>query len=73
MTDTPDPAAAARLNPNALSVADAAHLLTKAGGQPVTAEMIRADVAAGAPTAADGAINLVHYVAWLVRESSGRD
>jgi hypothetical protein len=56
-----------RLNPNALSVSDAARLLTKAGGQTVTEEMIRADLAAGAP-ATDGAVNLVHYAAWLVKE-----
>ncbi len=56
------------LNPNALALADAARLLARAGGQAVTVEMLQADVAAGAPTNADGTINLVHYAAWLVRE-----
>ena len=55
------------LNPNALSVADAARLLAKAGGWPVTEEMIRADLGAGAPENPDGTINLVHYAAWLVK------
>lgn len=52
---------------------DAARLLSAAGGTRVTAEMIRADVAAGAPTNADGTINLVHYAAWLIREMFGHD
>jgi hypothetical protein len=36
--------------------------------------MIAYDVNAGAPTNADGTINLVHYSAWLAREmASGGD
>ena len=61
------------LSPTSLAVADAARLLTKAGGQPVTVAMLEADLAAGAPANADGTINLVHYAAWLLRESSARD
>lgn len=57
-----------RLNPAALSVADAARVLTRLGGGEVTEAMLRADIEAGAPTNADGSINLVHYAAWLVRE-----
>ena len=57
-----------RLSPTALSVADAALLLTKLGGDPISEKMIEADIAAGAPRNADGTINLVHYGAWLVRE-----
>ncbi|GIW56312.1 MAG: hypothetical protein KatS3mg082_2716 [Nitrospiraceae bacterium] len=56
-----------RLNPNALTLADAARLLAKAGGWEITKEMIEADIDAGAPTNADGTINLVHYAAWLVK------
>ena len=56
------------LNPAALSVEDAAKVLTRVGGKPVTADMFQADIAAGAPTNPDGSINLVHYAAWLVRE-----
>lgn len=60
------------LNPTALPVADAARLLSAAGGHPVTPEQIQADIDAGAPTNGDGTINLVHYCAWLVKEMSSR-
>ena len=59
-----------RLNPAALPVADAARVLTRLGGKPVTDAMLRADIDAGAPTNADGSVNLVHYAAWLVKEMS---
>jgi hypothetical protein len=59
-----------RLSPAALGVADAARVLTRMGGKPVTEEMLRADIDAGAPTNANGSINLVHYAAWLVKEMS---
>ncbi len=59
-----------RLNPAALSVADAARVLSRLGGKPVTEDMLRADIDAGAPTNANGTINLVHYAAWLVKEMS---
>lgn len=61
------------LNHQALSLEDAARLLSAAGPQPVTAEMLQADIDAGAPTNADGTINLVHYVAWLVKEMGRGD
>jgi hypothetical protein len=61
------------LRPTSLPVADAARLLTKVGGQPVTIAMVEGDLAAGAPANADGSINLVHYAAWLAREMSARD
>jgi len=60
------------MNPNALSVADAARLLTKASGRRVTAEMLRADIAAGAPTNVDGTLNLVHYAAWNLQQLSAQ-
>lgn len=66
----PAPGAAPRLDPAALSVADAARVLTRLGGKPVTEDMLRADIEAGAPTNADGTLNLVHYAAWLVREAA---
>lgn len=58
---------AGALNPAALPVADAARVLSRAGGFPVSEEMLRADIELGAPTNADGTVNLVHYAAWLVR------
>ena len=60
------------LTPTALPVADAARLLSAAGGQGVTAETIQADIDAGAPTNGDGTINLVLYGAWLVKEMANR-
>ena len=67
------PEMAKTLNPAALTVADAAKILTAAGGGAVTAEMIQADLDAGAPTNADGTLNLVHYTAWLAREVTSRE
>lgn len=60
----------ARMNPTAIAVADAARLLSAAGGRSVTPEQIEADIEAGMPTNADGTINLVRYAAWLVKEMS---
>ena len=68
-----DRASGSALNPNALTTADAARLLAKAGGEPVTEEMIRTDLDDGAPLNRDGTLNLVHYAAWLVKELSDRD
>ena len=55
-----------RLNPSALTPEDAARTLG------ISVDMLRADIAAGAPTNADGTINLVHYAAWL-NQQMGRD
>ena len=60
-----------RINPLALSVPDAARLLSKAGGRLLSLEQIEADVVAGAPQNGDGTINLITYAAWLVIEASG--
>ncbi|MBL8759323.1 MAG: hypothetical protein JNK35_12940 [Phycisphaerae bacterium] len=57
-----------RLNPAALPVADAARVLTRLSGKPVSDAMLRADIDAGAPVNGDGTLNLVHYAAWLVKE-----
>ena len=56
------------LNPQALHLADMARILTASGPKPVTVEMLQADIEDGAPTNADGTLNLVQYVAWLVKE-----
>jgi hypothetical protein len=61
------------LSLQALSLADAAKVLGKAGSRAVTEEMLQAHVAAGAPANADGTLNLVHYAAWLVREIAHGD
>jgi hypothetical protein len=62
-----------RLNPAAVAPVDLARLLSGAAGQAVPAEMLEEDIAAGAPTNADGTLNLVQYAAWLVRESARGD
>jgi len=56
------------INPTALALPDAVRLLVKVGGPSITETMLRADLAAGAPTNADGTINLVRYAAWLAKE-----
>ena len=61
------------LNPTALTLADAAHALSQVSGEPITEEMLRADVDAGAPTNPDGTLNLVHFAAWLAKEMGRGD
>jgi hypothetical protein len=61
------------LSPTALSLEDAATLLTRIGGAPVTVEMLEADIDAGAPVNDDRTINLVHYAAWLVHQMANVD
>ena len=67
--ESPNPA----VNPLALALGDAAKLLTRVGGRPISEEMLRADVAAGAPTNADGTIHLVMYAAWLLKDRNRGD
>ncbi len=75
MIGAPDnePAERAALNPTALAVSDMARLLSAAGGQAIGVDAIEADIAAGAPTNADGTLNLVYYAAWLLREAARAD
>jgi len=58
----------AAVNPQALPVEDLVRLLVGAGARRVTVSEIREQIAAGAPTNADGTVNLIHYAAWLARE-----
>lgn len=60
------------INPLALTISDAAALLSKAGGRLISQEQINADVAAGAPLNGDSTMNLVTYTAWLVQERGGQ-
>lgn len=60
-----------QLNPSALTIAQVAQVLTAAGGRPVTIATIEADIADGAPTNANGTLNLVMYAAWLLRVRRG--
>lgn len=43
-------------------------LLKNAGSSTISAETLKADVAAGAPVNPDGTVSLVEYAAWLCRE-----
>jgi hypothetical protein len=61
-----------QLKITALSVADLAKLLKKAGSRQASEEGIKEDIEKGAPTNPDGSVNLIHYTAWLLKEV-GRD
>ena len=58
----PAPSAPGAVNPAALTVEQLAKMLS------LPVEKVRDHIAAGAPAAANGTINLVHYTAWLVRQ-----
>ncbi|MDP6505232.1 MAG: hypothetical protein QF886_16535 [Planctomycetota bacterium] len=66
--ESPNPA----LKLTALSVENAAILLSKSSGKTVTAETLRQDIEAGAPLNPDGTFNVINYAAWLVREVANR-
>lgn len=55
------------LSPQALRLEDLARILSASGAKPVTVAMLRDDIDSGAPVNAEGTMNLVHYVGWLVR------
>ena len=56
------PGEMAAVNPAALTVEQLAKMLA------LPEEKVRDHVAAGAPVAADGTINLIHYAAWLNKQ-----
>lgn len=60
----------ANLDPLALTIDQAAELLSKAAKRKITAEQIRQDIAEGAPTNGDGTIHLVNYTAWLAGQAN---
>jgi len=61
----------AAVNPAAMTPADLAALLSRAGGQQITEAMLRADLdVGGAPRNPDGSMNLMHYSAWLAQNLS---
>lgn len=59
-----------RLKITALSVSDLVELLKRSGSRGVSEEMVRNDIANGAPANPDGTVNLIFYTAWLVKEAS---
>ena len=61
------------MDPTALRIEDAAQILSKADGRRVTEETLQNNIDDGAPTNADGTLNLVHYAAWLIMEMARGD
>jgi hypothetical protein len=56
-----------------LSIERLVALLHAAGSTTATEDIIRADIAAGAPINEDGTVNLITYGAWLIRELGIRE
>jgi hypothetical protein len=56
------------LNPLALSPDDLVMILKKSGCKMMTVELLRRDMDGGMPPNGDGTINLVTYVAWMMKE-----
>ena len=61
------------INPMAMPVESAAKLLSALARRQISADQITADIDAGAPTNADGTINVLHYAAWLLGEMQRDD
>jgi len=56
------------VDPQRLSVEQAAKLLSAVAKLRIPVEQIRQDLEKGAPKNSDGTINLIHYAAWQVKE-----
>ena len=59
--------------PAPVDVKRMASLLSNAYRKRVPIEQIQADIDAGAPTNADGTVNVVNYTAWLLQEKHRGD
>ncbi len=59
--------------PEALAKETLVEALRRAGSRKATMERIEADIAAGAPVNPDGTMNMVRYVAWMLKEDSDDD
>jgi hypothetical protein len=57
-------------DPSRLSPREVAELVGKVYPFQVTPAMVKADLAAGAPVNDDGSVHLMHYAAWLAKESN---
>ena len=56
-----------------LSIDQVVALLQRAGARHLTAERLRAELAAGAPANPDGTVNLIAYGAWMLQELARRE
>ena len=43
-------------------------VLVKSGYRAMTLELLHSDFDAGAPRNADGTVNFIHYMAWILKE-----
>jgi hypothetical protein len=64
---------APKLDPTALPLEEVSRVLSKISVEPLTVEQLEEDLDAGAPTNADGTLNLVRYAAWLLSEMKRGD
>jgi hypothetical protein len=62
-----------QVDPTRLSIEQASKLLSAAYRERIEVAKIQEDIDAGAPTNADGTINLVHYSAWQAEEMGRGD
>lgn len=60
-----------QLKLTALSPENAVRVLSRAGCRIMTMEMLERDIDAGMPINEDGTINLVEYMAWIIKEVNG--
>jgi hypothetical protein len=62
-----------QVDPMRLSIEQAGKLLSAAYRERIQVAKIQEDIDAGAPTNADGTINLVNYAAWQAEEMGRGD
>lgn len=60
-----------QLKITALSPENVVRILSRAGCRIMTVEMLERDIDAGMPVNEDGTINLLEYLAWMIREVNG--
>ena len=59
------------LKPLALSPENLVKILVRSGCRIMTMELLQRDIDAGMPVNADGTINLINYMAWVIKEANG--
>lgn len=60
-----------QLKITALSPENTVRILSRAGCRIMTMEMLERDIDAGMPVNGDGTINLIEYMAWIIKEVNG--
>ena len=55
-------------NPMALTPEQVVDVLVKSGFRGMTLELLHSDFDAGAPRNADGTVNFISYMAWILKE-----